>query len=952
VADFSGKPDILAADGTLNLGNGNGSFTPGTPITGTPLAVADFNGDGIPDVLEQGTGTLLVLLGNGDGTFQPPISTNSGASLIAVAATDLNGDGKADVVGVFSNTLLVYLANGDGTFAPGVSYSLGTVQNPPTSILFGDFNGDQKVDVIVVGASEIVLLGNGDGTFQSTLHVTTAALATHWVVGDFNGDGKLDLAGADSGSDPVVTVFLQLGNGDGTFQAPTTVATGPFDIEGALQGAESTALAAADLNGDGKLDLVLTGDLIGVYLGNGNGTFSSSPIYYQPLSPGLPGTSIADFNLDGKLDIAADGEILLGNGNGTFQGPPTVLLSGAASVAVEGKFVTNGAPGVAAISANSSNSLSILSNDGTGNLSLAHTYSLPLSAFTIAVGDVNGDGNLDLVIAGYVPNSQNWSYCVLLGNGDGSFQAPVAYPQSAAGQNVSSIVIADFNNDKKPDLAIAVGNDQFAALLGNGNGTFGSPAYVFDGDGEQIVSADFNGDGNLDIAEAGTSGLAILLGNGNGTFQPATFPYTTSLASGLFAADLNNDGKVDLVGNAGGIQVFLGNGNGTFNALASFGSSQLGVFVDAVVALADVNSDGKIDVIAENHIASTSTNGIFLGNGDGTFDPSEIQIPYNYAPHTAPLLQAADMNGDGKPDLIIESPLDTVFVLINSTVSTPGTSLSPASLAFPSQTVGSSSNPTPVTLTNSGAVTLTVSSVTLSGTNAGEFTETNNCATVQPLTSCTINVTFTPTAAGAASANLIIADNAGSGSQLAALSGTGKAAPDFTIGMASGGSSSSTISAGQTATFGLALTPAGSFSGTVNLTCGLTPAVTPAPVCAVPASVSVTGGSAAPVTVTVATTAAGSADGVPSAILPPSTGLLAWALALSAWGFLLVGKRRRPLRSAAAIVLALIALAGCGSSSTLHSTGSKGTPAGTYTATITATSGSLSHQTTLTVIVQ
>jgi hypothetical protein len=443
-----------------------------------------------------------------------------------------------------------------------------------------------------------------------------------------------------------------------------------------------------------------------------------------------------------------------------------------------------------------------------------------------------------------------------------------------------------------------------------------------------------------------------LLGNGNGTFQPATFPYTTSLASGLFAADLNNDGKVDLVGNAGGIQVFLGNGNGTFNALASFGSSQLGVFVDAVVALADVNSDGKIDVIAENHIASTSTNGIFLGNGDGTFDPSEIQIPYNYAPHTAPLLQAADMNGDGKPDLIIESPLDTVFVLINSTVSTPGTSLSPASLAFPSQTVGSSSNPTPVTLTNSGAVTLTVSSVTLSGTNAGEFTETNNCATVQPLTSCTINVTFTPTAAGAASANLIIADNAGSGSQLAALSGTGKAAPDFTIGMASGGSSSSTISAGQTATFGLALTPAGSFSGTVNLTCGLTPAVTPAPVCAVPASVSVTGGSAAPVTVTVATTAAGSADGVPSAILPPSTGLLAWALALSAWGFLLVGKRRRPLRSAAAIVLALIALAGCGSSSTLHSTGSKGTPAGTYTATITATSGSLSHQTTLTVIVQ
>jgi hypothetical protein len=559
VADFNGdgKPDILTGDGSLNLGNGDGTFTLGTPVVGGALAVADFNGDGKADVLQQGTGTLLVLLGNGDGTFQSPISTSSGASLTAVVAGDLTGNGKADVLGLFNNNLVVYISNGDGTFAAGVSYAVGNTGIGYEEVTpLGDYNGDQKVDVAVslsgdnVPGQEVVFLGNGDGTFQAGKTSTGVVFPMSVVAGDFNNDGKLDLviAAACDGTCALGLTSILLGNGDGTFQAPTPVISG------------NGRLAAADVNADGKLDLVLEADptVAETYLGNGDGTFSNASNYVLSL-PGYPGIiqpswiAIADFNLDGKPDVAAGNAVLLGNGNGTFHGIQLGVVPGVGPAAITGDFENNGTPDVALLSNPEIGTtyyynVYILRNNGAGALSLIHTYTLQEPGYGVATADFNGDGKLDLVVFGTDPITEEWSYSVLLGNGDGSFQSPVFYPQNIiTAAEIYSIVIGDFNNDSHPDIAVSSANSSFALLLGKGDGTFAAPVYYFDGGAGWLVTADFNGDGKPDIAAGGATGTALLFGNGDGTFQAAVFPSNSKNFEAQFTADFNNDGKADLM---------------------------------------------------------------------------------------------------------------------------------------------------------------------------------------------------------------------------------------------------------------------------------------------------------------------------------------------------------------------------------------------------------------------
>ncbi len=352
------------------------------------------------------------------------------------------------------------------------------------------------------------------------------------VARDFNGDGKLDLIISD-GTTADIVVFL--GNGDGTFQNP-----GP-----PISGFNDVLFTVSDVNGNGKPDLVVGTTFVAVFLGNGNGTFTLKDSY---LASALGGPIfVADFNGDGKPDVEVGGTLLLGSGDGSFQGNPAVSpnKTGFGPPMVTGDFNGDGNTDIALLSSN----LYILLGDGTGKLSVAHTYTLPLPGSAIATADLNGDGKLDLLIVTIDPITQAGSLVVMLGNGDGSFGSPASFAVGTTLGAPIPIRIANFNGDGKSDVVVLnINSSNLSVFLGKGDGTFTSPVTYFPGSGaSSLATADFNSDGIIDIASAGSAGLGILLGKGDGTFQPATFPLS-GINAIFAAADLNGDGKADLVG--------------------------------------------------------------------------------------------------------------------------------------------------------------------------------------------------------------------------------------------------------------------------------------------------------------------------------------------------------------------------------------------------------------------
>jgi Bacterial Ig-like domain (group 3)/FG-GAP-like repeat len=967
----------------------NGSAGPGVfaspkqyvlPTGATGLFAGDFNGDGKQDllttVLYYGTPTnpslyptasdVDILFGNGDGTLRQA-TVQSAPPFAGITVGDFNGDGVTDLAGVLASSssaiytsVQILLGNTSGTFTQGASLPVvSTVQGggPIAAVSLSD-NGPLGL-VVNTGVLNI-FQGDGKGNFTPTGSYGTAT--NPLVFADVNGDGKQDLI-ATGGSG---ALFIFPGNGDGTIQAPPVA---PFYGP------------TADVNNDGIADILFfppqnpqagPSNFFATALGRGDGTYS---VLNQTTT--LPSSNgyllvTGDFNGDGKIDTLA---IQPGStGPNATCGPPNAQLFTYLGTG-NGQFVAKGT------------ALAL----GVGSVQLGGI-----------TGDFNSDGNLDLILP-YGCGSNNILF--VPGNGDGTFATPVLLNSTQTLQS-PGLLAGDLNNDKKLDFIY--GN---AVFLGNGDGTFKQiPLNPASPSASVIALADLNGDGIPDAVYS--PGTSIYAGNGDGTFQTTPF-YTVPLSCGAgdscalvnsFAlGDVNGDGNPDLIlaESPGSLSVpslvlYLGDGHGHFTqdpnyyflgTLNGIPSTTTPVRLNnqAPPLASDNRLDLSMTVIVNSSFPYTvsllnQTNPTPVKPAPITSTTALQASPVTAAPNTSITLTASVFGTDpagavsftANGNSLGTEAVTNGIATLKTSFDNAGSYAVTATYSGDSNNTASTSAATAVTISPAASsTTLQAPSggnvngqLTLEATVSGDsptgsvsFSAGSTSLGMATLTSGSATLHTSFAAAGSYSVTATYQgdkNNAASTSSAAAIV---IAAPDFTI---SATPASGTITPGQTATYKFTVSPVGGYAGTVTFSCGTLPSQA---VCSFsPASVTPSGGSPASTTMTL-TTATSSAmlnpdrRSIPS--LPPwfPAGGLAMAGAIGlAFAPKKIWRLNQQLRGlCSALLLASLSLlaSGCGGGGN-SSPSNPGTPAGSYTVSVTASSsaGGPQHAMSVTLTVQ